>query len=349
MSKETAEWLNSKTLIGFRDAWHRDDALQAHLGLVSNHYAGAVPFGDVLSRLFNWKPVQGTVSHLYTDANGETVQIDDSDRISIIRPAGSFSPSDPGKALGIFKGFVVHDYEQWLLQNVSTLLGDTLAIGSAGLLRDGAVAWVQIERPDNIVTPEGVEFRPNLLATTSLDGSLATTYKAVITNVVCDNTHEAALRGEGAQVKIKHSRYSLLKLDTARDALGIVVEAGDNFAEEVAELCKIEVTNQQWGAFLKAHAPEVDDKGKALEGRALTIATNKQDALNGLYKSDPRVAPWAGTAWGVVQAVNTWTQHLQSIKGTDRQGRNRLNVITGKYSTLDSSTVSQLRKVLVNA
>ena len=44
--------------------------------------------------------------------------------------------------------------------------------------------------PDTIATPDGVTFRPNLLATTSFDGSIATTYKRTVTITVCDNTRE---------------------------------------------------------------------------------------------------------------------------------------------------------------
>ncbi len=47
--------------------------------------------------------------------------------------------------------------------------------------------------PDTITTPEGVAFRPNLLATTSFDGSIATTYKRTVTDTMCDNTRELAL------------------------------------------------------------------------------------------------------------------------------------------------------------
>ena len=44
--------------------------------------------------------------------------------------------------------------------------------------------------PDKIATPDGVAFRPNLLATTSFDGSIATTYKRTVTITVCDNIRE---------------------------------------------------------------------------------------------------------------------------------------------------------------
>jgi len=72
--------------------------------------------------------------------------------------------------------------------------------------------------PHSITTPEGVESRPNLLATRSFDGSIATTFKRVVTDVVCDNTREAALPAQGQAFKVKHSRHSQAQLDTAREA-----------------------------------------------------------------------------------------------------------------------------------
>ncbi len=39
------------------------------------------------------------------------------------------------------------------------------------------------------------------------------------------------------------------------------------------------------------------------------MAENRREVLQRLYRHDERVAPWAGTAWGVVQAVNTMTHH----------------------------------------
>ena len=49
---------------------------------------------------------------------------------------------------------------------MANILDDDLSISSAGLLRGGAVAWVEVSVPESITTPEGVVFRPNLLATT---------------------------------------------------------------------------------------------------------------------------------------------------------------------------------------
>ena len=86
----------------------------------------------------------------------------------------------------------------------------------------GAIAWVEVSVPDSITTAEGVTFRPNLLATTSFDGSIATTFKRTVTDTVCDNTRECALAENGQQYKVKHSRHSHAKLGQAREALAMI-------------------------------------------------------------------------------------------------------------------------------
>src|SRR5664280_1758660 len=168
----------------------------------------------------------------------------------------AISRSDNDHPMGIFAdGYNPHQYDQWLLGTVGNILDDDLSISSAGLLREGAVAWVEVSVPDAITTAEGVAFRPNLLATTSFDGSIATTFKRTVTDTVCDNTRELALAEKGQQLKVKHSRYSHLKLGDARDGLALVHTLGDEFAAEIAELCRIEVSRSQWRRFLDLHVP----------------------------------------------------------------------------------------------
>ena len=179
MSQETAGWLNTMTLITFTDqrghAWHYRASKQ---GAESNHYPGPIPVEDVRRRLFNWRVAEGDVtsSAAVMDADGvQTFEVRDLTRKALLRPPGAFGADDQGAILGVFKsGYQGHDYEEWLLGQVAAILGDDLAIGSAGLLKGGAVAWVSVEVPESITTPEGVQFRPHLLATTSFDGSLST-------------------------------------------------------------------------------------------------------------------------------------------------------------------------------
>lgn len=338
MSAETIEWLNDNTLIGFTDkrgtAWHYrasdDDAAE------SNHYTGAIPVADVRRRLFHWQPVEGDVTTNIVTPDGVTT-ITDPTRKTIVRP-------DTQTVLGVFKaGFRIHEYGQWLVTNVESLLDDQLAIGSAGLLRGGAVAWVQVEMPETITTPEGVAFRPFLSAATSLDGSLASTYQTGSQVIVCDNTLAASL-GEkaAARIKIRHSRNSMGRIGDVRDALQIVHTVAEDFAAEVAALCSIDVSDVAWGKFLDAHL----DNGPKPSARSISLANATRDQLQQLWKHDERVSPWKGTAFGVLQAVNTHAHHLGIVRGASRVERNQLRAVTGQYDKLDSNTVELLTKVL---
>jgi hypothetical protein len=108
------------------------------------------PRDPVRRRLFHWSPVEPDVHAVTIDDTGVETYTDDT-RKAIVRP-------DTGAILGIFRtGYKVHDYDQWLINNVEGILDADLHIGSAGLLREGAVAWVQVEMADtlNAAGPQG--------------------------------------------------------------------------------------------------------------------------------------------------------------------------------------------------
>lgn len=332
MSKETAKWLNTQTLIGFTEkrgnAWHYRAEAQ---GDESNHYVGPVPVGDVHRRLFNWSAEErplflGTGENTFTQV---------ADRKAIVR-------SDTNAVLGVFKsGYAPHDYTEWLVGNVSNILDDDLQVGSAGLLRGGGVAWVSVEVPENITTPEGVEFRPNLVAATSFDGSLATTYKRTATAVVCDNTLAAGLSGMGEFFKAKHTRNSGFKIQSAREALAVVHTIADEFAAEVAKLTATKVSDEQWEQIVDMIAPMPKaDQNKT--SRGATIAEGKRDALWDLWTKDERVAPWNGTAFGAYQAYNTYQHHIRGVRGGTAAERNMLDMVTGKTEANDNAMVDNI-------
>src|SRR4051794_30201614 len=276
MSRETLQHLNTNTLIGNTDhrgtAWHYRAEEQ---GNESNHYPGPIPVRDVQRRLFCWEAVSRPLAvEVPADLNSMTHlnEFDVPARRKVLADRQAICRSDNDAVMGVFtSGYEMHQYDEWLLSTVANILDDSLAISSAGLLRGGAVAWVEVSVPESITTPEGVVFRPNLLATTSFDGSIATTFKRTVTDVVCDNTREAALAEHGQTFKVKHSRHSQTQLAPAREALALVHTLADDFAREVAELCSIEVTNRDWVRFLDTHVRRTDQAGLPLKGRALTL------------------------------------------------------------------------------
>ena len=88
-------------------------------------------------------------------------------------------------------------------------------------------------------------------------------------NVVCDNTHAVAMGEAGQRVKVRHSRYSKLRLADAREALAMVHTIADDFAAEVARLAAVQVSEGDWHRFLEELAPVPPDSGRGQDDRAV--------------------------------------------------------------------------------
>lgn len=333
MSRYSIEYLNLNTLIGFTlkrgNAWHRDLSVIGN-GL-DNHYPDAIPAEDILSRLFNWEE---RIAPVFVEIDGTMVQVDD--RKAVYR-------SDNGHVMGIHgSGYTPHSYREWLVENLNKIVGDQAQYANAGLLAHGAQAWVQIEMPDNIEIPGGTVVRPFLLATTSLDGSIATTYKTGFTNVVCDNTFNGFMREDGDIYRVKHTRNSAFNLLTAADTFNTLSLIAETVTADIEKLLSVDVSEVQWQKFVEAHAPIADDASK----RAVTMAENQRGKLTQLWRTDIRVAPWAGTAWGVVQAVNTYNEHMSIVKNADPFERKMVRAVKGQVGKDDANTVKTLSGVI---
>ena len=371
MSAETLQWLNENTLIGLTSkrghAWHYDPSLQVE-GQLSNHYTHFIPVEDVVNRLFNFEAEEAPAAYLRLArvwADGEKP----ADVIATVNHNGvnfdvwidaehkALVPGDEDGLVWAYQNadWAKHSYRTWLLDNVAQILdtnsGD-LGISSAGLLRRRAQAWVEVSIPENIETPEGVTFRPNLACGTSYDSSLATFYKRTVGLIVCDNTLAARLREDGAEIRIKHTSGSAVRIGEARDALQILFQAADEFSNQIRELCATSVTEKQWQSVLDSLFPLKDENGDAKKGRSLTIVENRRSKVDTLYHFDPRCAPWVNTAFGVLQTANTWRLHEATIRNTTGGGRferNQINTLNGALDRWDNHVADVLEGVLAAA
>lgn len=332
MTKETHQWLSENTLIGFTEkrgnAWHYREG-------DDNHFTGPVPVTAVEERLFHWT------------ADESPLYVPSGDGFEMVPGRKAIVRSDNGHVLGVHgMNYHPHQYNEWLLKAVSDIIDSDLQIGSAGLLKGGAVAWLSVEMPENIVTPEGVTFRPFILAATSLDGSISSTYGRAITNTVCDNTMSVAMREHGGQrMRVRSTRKSQLRLNDVREALGIVYSTADAFSAQVAELSALKVTDRDFERIVDEFAPlpRVDTTlEKPRSTRGLTMAERKRDMLWNMWETDERVTPWSGTAYGAWQALNTYGQHEGIVRGTSRQERNMLNTVNGSIESADTDTVRRI-------
>lgn len=359
MSQETSEWLNQNVLIGQTDkrgtAWHYRSSDQ---GDEPNHYPGFIPVPDLHRRLFGFEPLEAAAAYLLPvnpfsapiDQHVEShVKIDGKWYEVVVDEAHKAVLPDSGEII-VFgyhgKDYVPHGYGKWLVNNVANLLDADIGVTSAGLLRHRAQAWVEVSLAETIQTPEGVGFRANLLAFTSLDQSLATTYKRTANCVVCDNTLSLRVFEPGETIRIKHTSGSELRIEDARRALDLIYKTVDDFSAQIKNLCETEVTEKQWQDVLGALFPVPEE-----DGRAKTFRQNRVDKLNSLYHSHAWVSPWQGTAFGVAQAVNTYYQHHSIVRGNGggRAERNAINTLGTKIERLDASVLDALDLVLASA
>jgi phage/plasmid-like protein (TIGR03299 family) len=342
MSKETALTLNTKTLIGNvakrgYNAWHYRAELQ---GAESNHYDGAIPIEDVQRRLFDFTAVEQPVFVGIRDEFGNVVRyIEQPDRKAIVR-------SDNNHVMGLFKeSYAIHNYTPWLIDNVSNIIDNkVLGVDSAGVLRNGAIAWVAIASPDNLQTSAGFPVRPYILATTSHNGTIATTYKQVYNAPVCDNTLFGSLREKGAVSRTRHSKHSDARIQGIRDAMDIMFNMGEDIVAEIERLSAITVTDREWDAIINRLVP-IGVEGEVAQS-AISKMENKQETIRQMYRNDPMVAPWAGSALGVLQAFNTFQHH---VSGSDasRAERNAMGALNGKIQQSDANVLQVLNELVL--
>lgn len=302
-------------------------------------FEGSVPM-DAAREMIGWEPIEAAVQGTYiTDTGVTTVQ--DPSRKMLVHPR-------TGVVLGVNgEGYTAHPYEETLLDNAAKITDGELGIARVGTLKQGRKAFVQYEMTENIKAggpgAEPVEFRPFLNAATSLDGSISTSYFTGSQVIICDNTLSMALKQAGKAgdiIKVRHTRYSRLNVQAARDVLKIIFEVADDFTDAVNALTAEFVSDAQWAEFVERMVP-LPEK----EGRGLTLAETKRESLNGLWNNDPRVAPWKNSAWGVLAATNTWGHHIQTAKGATRDERATARLLDGSIEESDALTLKVLAEV----
>lgn len=359
MSLETAKWLNTMVLRGCTSThgmpWWDDEGIRVAEGTTGNIYTGPIPMADVNEKLFNFEVVERPLfvpvacDIFHSSFIGEDgvpmryVQIDG--RKAIIADDELSGQPDTVDAMAVFKaGYQCHPY-RGLAQSVEAIVSDdTLKVFSAGLLRKRAVGWISFTLPETR-TESDFEFYPFITGSTSFDGTLATTFASHTGIVECDNTLDGANMTD-RRIKVRHSRHSKLRLESARDALQILVESADETAKAVHDLSVWKISETEWVNLLNALVPIPQNEDNK---RGITVALNKREKLEELYRTDPRCATWKGTALGVLQTFNTFSQHDQQVRGdAHRAERNMAAVLSGRAAKADSKVLDALQLVAGN-
>jgi phage/plasmid-like protein (TIGR03299 family) len=216
--------------------------------------------------------------------------------------------SDTGEQVSVIGiDHAIHTYRDWLTGTVKECVGEDAQVSSAGLLRRRAQAWVQIERPETAVGPDGIRFSPYITLSTSLDGSLPSQINQNTKMTICDNTLRIT-RGQG--LAFKHTKGSAAKLGDYRSVMSAIVQGESDFRKELERQLSVKVDDNAFTRFLEAFVPISEDDIPAKKTRS----ERKRQEITGLYKGDDRVQGWRGTLFGAMQACNTWDTHMSQLR-----------------------------------
>lgn len=238
-------------------------------------------------------------------------------------PDGTATIQVPGKAAnmrstdGAFLGVVGDAYE--VVQNADAFdWTDNLVESSgakyetAGSLFNGRRVWLSMELPEGVRVPgDDGEIKPYILVTNGHDGGTALQASITMVRVVCANTWTLALGRAIRTVKIRHSGDVEVKSAQAQKTLGIALDYAATFASIGEYLIQKRVTQRQAEKVLEQVFP-LPERAKRNPAR-VDLETFGQ--VLDLYQSSPNLQNIRGTAWGVLQAVGEYLDHVQVYRG----------------------------------
>jgi phage/plasmid-like protein (TIGR03299 family) len=323
-------------------------------GEVTREYEGSIPAGDIYNGLLNWEPLEVP--------NANLIPVDDVSLADTVLPDGrpavtrivegvkSIVRSDNYAPLGRFKdGYDSTGYKGLMQWTQNTLYGG-MTNYATGLLGGGTRFFTQFGLDETLHDGKsGLDFLPFVLFQSSLDGSLANSWSAGSLIAICDNMFagiKASSAAAGRQLKLKRSRYGLseARMSDLRSVLAVTELETQSMTDFLHQTVDIEVSKAQFGKVLDELIP-MPDAGEASKA-AVTKSNNRRDSVTALYHNSPMVEPWNGTAFGVIQAFNTYAHHGQNVRGATRVERVYDRVLRGDMAESDTRVVGALEKVL---
>tara|TARA_R110002020_G_scaffold149647_2_gene326007 strand:- start:48 stop:1070 length:1023 start_codon:yes stop_codon:yes gene_type:complete len=187
---------------------------------------------------------------------------------------------------------------------------------TCGSMKEGRQIWILAKLPNHVTIGEGDEVVPYLLLTNTHDGSGSVKIMPTFIRVVCNNTLQMALgegRGSKTIYNIRHTKNMADKVDSARDAIGLINEDFERTKEFYQNLMNVKLTHEELETyFIDAAKLEYNDKGE-LHPRGQNIVTQLFQNMN---HETNLVGNMKNTAWAAYNAFTFWVDHQRCISKT---------------------------------
>lgn len=188
---------------------------------------------------------------------------------------------------------------------------------TAGALGAGERVWVQLAVEGDIALKDakgkdaGDTIQRYILLANSHDGSSPVMVATTMVRVVCQNTLTAAIASAASMFKVRHTKGMGLKVADAREALGVINKSYEALQEKMQMLTKVKVSDKAFEGYIASLGFDTAaDKGK---GKGAV------DTLKALFEGEgagSTLSTAKGTAWGALNAVTEYTDHLRPTRVT---------------------------------
>ncbi len=200
-------------------------------------------------------------------------------------------------------------------------LSETKAVWhTAGVLGKGEKIWVLAKLPGNIQVTKDDIIDKYFLLTSSHDGSSSIQLRFTPIRVVCQNTLQMALLGEGSSImKVKHTINQNSKIKEAIKILGLVEQVAKEFEVSAKEMYKFKMSNNDIDNYIA----EILDIGKDCREKVKLYEDKSFERFRSLVDSGigTDISGVQGSLWGAYNAITEGIDH------TDRKIKDNLKYI----------------------
>ncbi len=191
---------------------------------------------------------------------------------------------------------------------------------TAGVLGKGERIWVLAKLPGNIQVTKDDIIDKYFLLTSSHDGSSSIQLRFTPIRVVCQNTLQMALIGEGSSImKVKHTKNQDVKIKEAIKVLGLVEQVTREFEESAKAMYEFKMSDTDIDNYLSEIleiGKDCKEKVNLYEDKSFARFKTLVEDGTGTDLKDVK-----GSLWGVYNAVTEGVDH------TDRKIKDNLKYI----------------------
>lgn len=247
--------------------------------------------------------------------------------------------TDTHKVLGCVQGRyeIVDNFQGFSLLN--EIVANGARFETCGIVDDGQKAWILCRLQKEMrIGRDGDVIRRYLLLVNSFDRTTAVVAKMVPIRLVCSNSLNAALSGEGSEFKVRHTMQAQSRLEEAHRLLRSADSVFDQLEFLFQRMSLKRITDQQLLNYVKQLIPDNP------ESESNTRTENQRTKILELYSSGIGAEINRGTLFSAYNSITEFVDHQE----TKEPARHLKSIWFGSGEQLKQKAFTLAEQMLTN-